>query len=131
MMKKFLLSLMLVIAGCFCFAKPVTVEYYEDKTFETDTNYIGKVASKEHLMDTLMNVLQNNSVTITGIYLCDVDKILADEEADESSKAFFEELLKGPYSMVWGYTYWGFMEYYVTDTNEVYCVFYEWIEEEK
>jgi hypothetical protein len=131
MMKKFLLSLMLVIAGCFCFAKPVTVEYYEGKTFETDTNYIGKVAIKERLMDELEYRLKQYSVAITSICLCDVNDILSDEEISESDKAFFEEILKGPYVGVWISYSWGFAEWYVTDTNEVYCVRYEWIEEEK
>ena len=124
------LMMVAVMSVAAAFAKPVTVEYYEGLTFETDTCCIGQVASKEHLMDTLMNVLQNNSVTITGIYLCDVDKILSDEESSESAKAFFEEILRGPYSGVWADYAWGTMEWFVTDTNEVYCVFFEWIEEE-
>jgi hypothetical protein len=132
MMKKLMVLMMVaVMSVAAAFAKPVTVEYYEDKTFETDTNYIGKVAIKERLMDELEYRLKQYSVAITSICLCDVNDILSDEEISESDKAFFEEILKGPYVGVWISYSWGFAEWYVTDTNEVYCVRYEWIEEEK
>ena len=130
MMKKFLLSLMLAIAGCFCFAKPVTVEYYDGLTFETDTECIGKVFIKEYLMDELGNRLEKNSFIITDIDICDMNKVFS-EETPESDKAFYEEITKGPYSNVWICYSWGVIEWFVTDTDEVYCVCYEWIENEE
>jgi hypothetical protein len=132
MMKKLMALMMVaVMSVAAAFAKPVTVEYYEGKTFETATSYIGKVSVKAYLIDMLKASLEDNQVTITSIYLCDVDKILSDEEVDESDKAFFEEILRGPYSRVWINHSWGAEEWFVTDTNEVYCVFYEWIENEE
>lgn len=117
-MKKILtiITMMLVLATA-AFAKPVTVEYYDGLTFETDTSFIGKTAIKSNLIDIIEYNAREDDVTIDYIVKVDLE-----QDMRESDKAFFEELLSGPYARVW--MIFGNEEctWFVTDTKEVYYV---------
>jgi hypothetical protein len=114
-----IVTMMLVLATA-AFAKPVTVEYYEDLTFETDTDYLGKYIPNSYLLEHLATEMELNNVTIT-----DIRKVDYKDTTDmrESDIAFFEEIVNRPYAEVWicfGSTAVGV--WIVTEDKEVYYV---------
>lgn len=127
MMKKVLLSLLLVVAGCFAFAKPVTVDYFNGLTFETDSDYIGKYIPKSCLLDYIAKEMKLNNTIVTDIYKVNYKDTTDMRELDI---AFFEEITNKLYAEVWidfGETAVGV--WYVTEDKEVYYVEYQRVEE--
>ena len=109
---------MMTAAGAW--AKPITVEYYDGQTFESDTSCIGHTLDKGGLIDVLVVATTKDDVSIDCIEKVDLEQYM--EEMVEQDKAFFETILDGPYTYAYIESGSVMAVWFVTHEKEVYYV---------